>query len=458
MSNDAFLILFLILLACMALFPLLFRRIKVPEVITLMIIGMVIGPNGFDVVGHLSDKLVIFGGSPETIEQNAMTLINSLGSLGLLFLMTLAGMEADFKALESTRKPVVMLSIMTFLIPAVSGFLVYKFFEADDLPGQLLYASLFASHSVGIVFPVIRQLNLTRTIFGVAVLISTVITDILSIILLAVSVQMKKIVNPDAAKGLVTKTLSIFDYIDPAIFGNAFIWVFLLIVTIYFVAVLYLTPRLGGVILKLLPNGEDSITWCFLFIILLTVICGELLGINLVVGAFLAGLGLSRIVKMKSDHEGPTLFQKLEGIGYGLLIPFLFLSIGMKTNFKVLFSAADNLTIILLTVIGLVGSKVFSGWFALKLCNFRDAQGICAGVMTVPQLSATLAAAAIGKDLGMLNDNFFNAIVVLSIVTTLPVPNVVRWIIEHYQLKFVPIGTKRETPFELPHEKDDELI
>lgn len=455
MTNDAFLILFLLLLACMALFPLLFRKIKVPEVITLMVIGMVIGPNGFDVVGHLSEKLVIFGGSPASIQENAMVLINSLGSLGLLFLMTLAGMEADFKSLDSSRKPVVMLSIMTFLIPAVSGFLVYKFFEADDLPGQLLYASLFASHSVGIVFPVIRQLNLTRTVFGVAVLISTVITDIMSIILLAVSVQMKKVV---AGVNSLHKTLSIFDYIDPAIFGNAFIWVFLGIVVVYFAAVLFLTPKLGCLILKMLPNGEDSITWCFLFIILLTVICGELLGINLVVGAFLAGLGLSRIVKMKSNHEGPTLFQKLEGIGYGLLIPFLFLSIGMKTNFKILFSAADNLTIILLTVVGLVGSKVFSGWLALKVCNFRNAQGICAGVMTVPQLSATLAAAAIGKDLGMLNEHFFNAIVVLSIVTTLPVPNIVRWIIEHYQLKFVPIGTKRATPFELPHAKEDELI
>lgn len=455
MSNDAFLILFLILLACMALFPLIFRQIKIPEVITLMIIGMVIGPNGFDLVGHLSEKLIIFGGDAHAIEQNAMTLINSLGSLGLLFLMTLAGMEADFKALDSSRKPVVMLSILTFAIPAVSGFLVYKFFEADDLPGQLLYASLFASHSVGIVFPVIRQLNLTRTIFGVAVLISTVITDILSIILLAVSVQMKKV---EVGGNVTHKTLSIFDYMDPAIFGNAFIWVFLLIVVVYFIAVLYLTPKLGRLILKCMPNGEDSITWCFLFVILLTVMCGELLGINLVVGAFLAGLGLSQIVKMKSNHEGPTLFQKLEGIGYGLLIPFLFLSIGMKTNFRVLFEASDNLTIVLLTVIGLVGSKVFSGWFALKLCNFRDAHGICAGVMTVPQLSATLAAAAIGKDLGMLTDNFFNAIVVLSIVTTLPVPNIVRWIIEHYQLKFVPIGTQKKTPFELPHAKEDELI
>ncbi len=101
-----------------------------------------------------------------------------------------------------------------------------------------------------------------------------------------------------------------------------------------------------------------------------------------------------------------------------------------------LFESAGNISIIVLTVVGLVGSKVFSGWLALRLCGFSNLKGLCAGVMTVPQLSATLAAAAIGKELGMLDNNFFNAIVVLSIVTTLPVPNIVRWLIEHYQLKF----------------------
>ncbi len=459
MSNDAFLILFLILLAFMTLFPLMLRKCKVPEVITLLLIGMLVGPNGIDLIGHLSPHLTMFGGSAEAINENATTFINSLGSLGLLFLMTLAGMEADFKSLSSSRKPVICLSVLTFTIPAISGFLVYRMFEAKDLPGQLLYASLFASHSVGIVFPVIRQLNLTRTIFGVAVLISTVITDVLSIILLAVSVQMKKVMNPEVlTNGQMHKTMSIFDYLDPSIFGNSFIFIFLFIVCIYFIVVLYFTPKVGAFIMRLLPNGEDSLTSCFVFVILLAVICGELLGINLVVGAFLAGLGLSRVVKTATNNNGPTPYQKLEGIGYGLLIPFLFLSIGMKTDFGILFNSWSNITIIGLTVAGLVGSKVFSGWLSLKLCGFRDAKGLCAGVMTVPQLSATLAAAAIGKDLGMLADNFFNAIVVLSIVTTLPVPNIVRWIIEHYQLRFVPIATRKDTPFELPESREDELI
>ena len=131
MSNDAFLILFLILMALMTFFPIFFRKLKVPEVISLLIIGMIIGPNGFDLIGHLAGKLTVFGGESAMIKTNAMSFIDSLGSLGLLFLMTLAGMEADFKSMNSIRKPVVSLSVMTFTIPAISGFLVYKFFEAD---------------------------------------------------------------------------------------------------------------------------------------------------------------------------------------------------------------------------------------------------------------------------------------------------------------------------------------
>jgi len=73
--------------------------------------------------------------------------------------------------------------------------------------------------------------------------------------------------------------------------------------------------------------------------------------------------------------------------------------------------------------------------------------------MTVPQLSATLAA-AIGKGLGMLDEDFFNAITVMSIVTTLPVPNPVRWIIEHNHLRFTHVAKE---PFVLKEGQDEVL-
>ena len=78
--------------------------------------------------------------------------------------------------------------------------------------------------------------------------------------------------------------------------------------------------------------------------------------------------------------------------------------------------------------------------------------------MTVPQLSATLAAAAIGKELGMLDNNFFNAIIVLSIVTTLPVPNIVRWIIEHFDLKFRELQPADKTKIDLSDNMQDNLL
>ncbi len=448
MSNDAFLILFLVLITLMTLVPLFLRRFKIPSIIALLLVGMLIGPNGLDLLGFLAPMLSFLGTPPKEIEAHSMTLIKSLGSLGLLFLMMLAGMEADFKFFKGNRKPVILLSILTFLLPAISGYLVYAWFKQNDFAGKLLYASLFASHSVGIVFPVIRELHLTKTLFGAAILISTIVTDVASIVLLAVSVQMKKLEVATAMTGNMPRTLSLFDYVDPSLFGNYFILFFLLVVLIYFLTVLVFIPRLGSHILKVL-EGEDGIITCFIFVVLLTVLVGEFLGINLVVGAFLAGLGLSRSVKSAGE-----IFRKFEGIGYGFLIPFLFISIGMQTNLRGLFDSVGNLQIIVFTVVGLVASKVLSGWLAMRFSGYSNAHGLCAGIMTVPQLSATLAAAAIGKGLGMLDENFFNAIIVMSIVTTLPVPNLVRWIIEHYHLRFTHVSKE---PFVLKEGQDEVL-
>ena len=213
------------------------------------------------------------------------------------------------------------------------------------------------------------------------------------------------------------KSLSLFDYINPTAFGNWFLPAFLLIALLYMALACLCVNYVGKKSLKWIGKDEDALVTFFLFVIMLTVITGELLGINLVVGAFIAGLGLSQVVKGMGSN---VIFTKLEGIGYSLLIPFLFISIGMKTDFTLLFKSTDNLTIIAYTVIGLVGSKVLSGFLAMRFSGFSSGKGLCAGLMTVPQLSATLAAAAIGQDLGMLSDDFFNAIIVLSIITTLP--------------------------------------
>lgn len=453
MNNDAFLILFIAFLALMCLVPMLLRRFRIPGVIALLLVGMLAGPNCLNVIHRLSHGLGFLGANSELVAGHFESLVNSLGSLGLVFLMALAGMEADFKLINSARRPVIFLSILTFLLPAVAGFLVYAFFKPDDFPGKLLYASLFASHSVGIVFPVIRELKLSRTRFGAAVLISTVITDIASIILLAVSVQLKR--QSLGGTGDGQRTLSIFDYLEPGMFGSFFTPVFLLIVLCYLLVTVFCVYRIGKLLLRVFQPEEDALITFLLLVILGSVLIGEFLGINLVVGAFIAGLALSRIVR-EEDRGGRSLNVCFESIGYGLLIPFLFVSIGMQTDFKA-FSSSGNLAIIVLTVGGLVGSKVFSGWLAMRCSGFSNGHGLAAGLMTVPQLSATLAAAAIGKELGMLDGKFFNAIIILSIVTTLPIPTLVRLLIERRKLHFTEVEEK-ELPFSVSRPEADELL
>ncbi len=448
MTSDAFLLIFLVFLACITFFPAVLKRWGIPGVISLMIVGILAGPNALNLLAHLTDSLH-FLGDPDIVYNNFKFFIAALGSLGLVFLMSLAGMEADFKLIDAVKKPVTYLSILTFLLPAVAGFFIYAYFKPDDLPGKLLYASLFASHSVGIVFPVIRELNLGKTKFGASVLISTIVTDVASIILLAVSVQLRKQELPTT--NVDPSGLSLFNYIDPQFFGSWFLPLFLLIVLIYMAASIWLVHNLGKWIIDRVDD-KDAIITIFLFIIMLTVLIGEMLGINLIVGAFIAGMGLSPLITQRT--VGRDVLRKFEGIGYGLLIPFLFISIGMDTDLRV-FNSIGNLQILLFTVIGLVSSKILSGLIAMKLSGYSTAKGFCAGLMTVPQLSATLAAAAVGKDLGMLDDHFFNAIVVLSIVTTLPIPSLVRAIIYGKKLTFDPV---QEEVYTIPKSINDDLL
>ncbi|MBR2425660.1 MAG: cation:proton antiporter [Lentisphaeria bacterium] len=429
MNDSAFLVLFIAFTAFMGVIPFLFRRFGIPMVISLLVVGMAIGPTGLDLVGFGSRALKFLGSNPATTAEHFNSLVNSLGSLGLVFLMALAGMEADFKLIRAARQPVIALSILTFLLPAIAGYFVYYYFLPNDLSGKLLYASLFASHSVGIVFPVMRELKLSQTRFGAAVLISTVITDIASIILLAVSVQLFRQTS-HTSHMVASETLSIFDHVDSSLLGNSFTPVFLLIVLIYLGVAIFLVNKAGRYLLKVFQPGEDMLITLLLFVILLTALIGECFGINLVVGAFIAGLGLARVVR----EQDMMLFRRFESIGYGFLIPFLFVSIGMKTDFSA-FSDKGNLLLVGLTIGGLILSKVFSGFVAMRITGFSKGEGVIAGLMTVPQLSATLAAAAIGKDLGILEPRFFNTIIILSIVTTLPIPSIVRCLVDRLHLK-----------------------
>lgn len=426
MLGLAFLIIFLILMTLFATVPQLLGRLFIPGVISIMLIGITLSPNTTNFMGFLSGLL----GRGFPVEY-VYVVIEVIGLLGMVFLMSLAGMEVDLAILKTEKKGVILLSIFTFSIPSVAGYFVYAYFRPDDTIGKLLYASLFASHSVGIVFPMIKDLRIVKTRFGITVLSATVITDLASLILLAVCVQLKR----HGVEEPISNSISIFDRVR---LGGFFIPIFLGVICAYVFLMITGVPRLSRLVFARLGPRDDVRLTFFLAIVLGVVFLGELIGVSIIVGAFIAGMSLARCTHIQED--GGILHQKLEGIGYGFLIPFMFFNIGLKTDPGVLFSPGGNGLIILFTVAGLVISKVGSGYLALLLAGFGHKKALCAGLMTVPQLSATLAAATIGLEFGIIDSGFFNAIVVLSIVTTIPIPSLVKILINRATIRFDDAG------------------
>jgi len=446
MTGLTFLILFLILMALMAFVPRWLQRFHIPNIISILIIGILIGPNLFNIIEQFNH---FFGRGYPT--EQLYVVIDVMGLIGLVFLMSLAGMEANLKLIRSEKKAVVWLSILTFIIPAVAGFFVYRMYRPNDIIGQLFYASLFASHSVGIVFPIIKELKVLKTRFGVAILSSTVITDIASLILLAICVQLVR----HQSSVQIFETVSLFDHIDLTHLGILFYPLFVGVILIFITMVLWFVPVIGKSIFRGMHPGDDSRVTFFLITVLGVVLVGEVFGVSIIVGAFIAGMALS---SLQVFHDNDKLFhKKIEGIGYGFFVPFMFLSIGMKTDVTVLFGGNENIYIIFYTVVGLLGSKIFSGWMAMRFSGFSNRKGILAGLMTVPQLSATIAAATVGLSLNIIPANFFNAIIILSILTTIPVPIIIKLFILKAKVRFDTIEDNLELDIE-EETLDEELL
>lgn len=441
MEQVTYLFAFLVLIALIAVVPTVFRRWHVPSVVALMVTGIVIGPNGLDVLGWIGE-----------VSRSAVTgaalyqVVNALGFLGLVFLMALAGVETNLRLLANERKSVATLSTLTFLMPSVAGFFVYWLFadagSAWVVPA-VVYASLFASHDVGIVFPVLRELGLMKSRFGVTVLSATIVTDILSLVTLAVCIQLHAMGAAPGDGMHLVQSISVLDRFDLTWLGAWFTPCFLAVIVLFLAAVMAVVPLLWKVVERIVPHAHETKPTFFVLMVLLMVLLGEMLGINLIVSAFVTGIAVARTPGFRNPSDG--VHAKLEAIGFGLVIPFLFLCFGFEADLKTLFGmagaeGADVLRGWLIagaTVAGLIVSKVASGWLALRFTGFSDRQAFCAGMMTVPQLSATVAAALIATNLGILGKEFFNAIVVLSLCTAIPFPPLVRLFIVKGHVPFV---------------------
>lgn len=370
---------FLIELIIILCIPLLLNKIKVPHLLGLIIAGAVIGPNGFNVLARDSSVVVI-------------------GTTGLLYIMFLAGLEIDMGDFKKNKWKSITFSIYTFIVPFVLGLFGGYYILQFSLLSSVLFASLFSSHTL-IVYPMVSKLGIAKKIAVNITVGGTMITDVLSLLVLAVVVGM--------SQGEV---------------GTAF-WVRLSVSMVVFsMVVLLVFPIIARWFFK---NVEDRISQYIFVIVMiyLAALLAELAGIEAIIGAFFAGLALNRLIPHTS-----SLMNRVEFVGNAIFIPFFLISVGMLIDFNAFIQSWETIGVASIMLIASIGGKFIAAYLTKKTFRFTDDEGKLIFGMSAASAAATLASVMVGYNIilseneagepvRLLNEHVLNGSILLILVS-----------------------------------------
>ncbi|MFN3596731.1 MAG: cation:proton antiporter [Rubricoccaceae bacterium] len=373
--SDPVLIIALVM-SVVLLAPLLFSRLRVPGLIGLLVAGVVIGPHALGL-----------------LEREGT--IQVLGTIGLLYIMFLAGLEVDLNEFARHRRQSIQFGALTFFFPQTMGLLMARFVLGFDWGAALLLGSLFASHTL-LAYPIVSRMGLSRQPAVTTGVGATIITDTAALLVLAI------------VAGAWRGGLS------PLFLGQLFGFL-----AIYVLAVLWGLPRIGRWFFRTVRAGDVPDFVFILAAVFLVSFLAEVAGVEAIIGAFLAGLALNRLV----PETGP-LMQRIVFVGEALFIPFFLISTGMIVDLDVLTAGAGAWVVAGSMLATVITAKFLASLAMRPLGGYTATDVLLTFGLTIPQAAATLAAALVGYDLGIFDDNVLNGTIVMILVTCILGPAV----------------------------------
>ncbi|MBB5323314.1 CPA2 family monovalent cation:H+ antiporter-2 [Anoxybacillus tepidamans] len=362
--------------------PLLLHRFRlhmIPVVVAEIVIGILIGKTGLDIV-----------------EQDMW--LETLSTLGFLFLMFLSGLEIDFSAFarksngKETKGPnaFVLASVVFVIIFFLSLGLSYLFVWAGYIHSAFLMTLIISTISLGVVVPTLKDAQLMKTSVGQTILLIAVIADLATMILLAIFVS-----SYDPSRGSTWLLLGLF------VAGIVF----------YF-AGKYFKKRS---FVDTMAKGTIQIgTRAVFALIIVLVALSETLGAENILGAFLAGV----LVSLLAPNQ--DFVHKLDSFGYGFFIPIFFVMVGVNLDLRPLFTEPKILLLIPLLFIALVISKVVPVYL-LRIWYDRKTT-LASGFLLVSTLSLVIATATIAERMNMIDANMKGALILVAVLTSIVSP------------------------------------
>ncbi len=363
-------IVFSIMLLIILFSPLLLNRLRIPGLIGFIVAGVILGPNGFNVL--LRDSSIVL-----------------FGTVGLLYIMFLAGLEVDMGDFKKNRNKSVIFGSISFMIPMILGTMAGYYLLSFPLSNSILLASMFASHTL-ITYPIVNRLGVSKNRAVNVTVGGTIIADTAALIVLAVIAG--------SAVGEINSGFWIQLGISMAIFIFIVLWGF---------------PKIARWFFKNINDGISQ----YIFVIGMAfagAFLAEVAGIGEIVGAFLAGLALNTLI----PHTSP-LMNRTEFVGNSIFIPVFLIGVGMLVDLRGIFNGIEAVLVAITMIILALTSKWVSAWVTQKIFGYTSAErGIIFGLSN-SRAAATLAIVLVGYNLEILDENVLNGTVLMILVTCL---------------------------------------
>lgn len=365
---------FFLVLAVILLAPIVLGRLRIPHVIGMILAGVIIGQYGFNILERDSS-------------------FELFGRVGLYYIMFLAGLEMDLEDFKTSRLKVLVFGLLTFAIPMLLGVVSSYYILGYGVIASILLASMYASHTL-VSYPILSRFGLSR-LRSVGITIGgTAITDTFTLLILAVIAGMYK-----------------------GDIGSSFwiLWGIKVVLSVGFILIVF--PRISRWFFR---KYEDNIMQ-FVFVLAMVFLGGgllELAGLEGILGAFLVGLVLNRLI----PHLSP-LMNRIEFVGNALFIPYFLIGVGMIINLKALFSGGQALKVALVMTVVATLSKWLAALCTQKIFRMKSVERSIIFGLSNARVAATLAAVLVGNKIEiapgtpLINDDVLNGTIVMIMFT-----------------------------------------
>ena len=357
-----------LLLGVSVVVPPLVRRLGMPDLVGLLVAGVLIGPHGLQWLNP------------------SQPTVQLLSDGGVIYLLFLAGLEIDLAEFARIRQRSLRFGLLTFALPMLGGLLLGLGF-GYSLLSAVLIGSILSSHTP-LGYPIVRSYGAMREEAVTVAIGGTIVTDIAALVVLALCM------------GLAQGNLSAL--------GVGWL---LLRVGIYAALVVLVITRLGRSLVQRSVNNDSQLFVAVLLAVFLAALAAELAGVEKIVGAFLAGLAVNAVLPQGRVREQVIV------VGASLFIPVFFIDLGLMLDLPVFARTMVGSPFALLLIATLIGTKGLAAWWAGRFYGYGRAQILTMWSLSLPQVAATLAATFVGFRGGLLDAQVLNGVLALMVVT-----------------------------------------